>query len=62
MTDDGLTWKEQADALANYVLANQSIEGLTIDENGKTDVVAGVSISIAIYRPSREGTYNGCKW
>lgn len=46
MTDDGLTWKEQADALANYVLANQSIEGLTIDENGKTDVVAGVSISI----------------
>lgn len=46
MTDDGLTWKEQADALANYVLENQSIEGLTIDENGKTDVVAGVSISI----------------
>lgn len=46
MTDDGLTWKEQADALANYVLDNQSIEGLTIDENGKTDVVAGVSISI----------------
>lgn len=46
MTDDGLTWKEQADALANYVLENQSIEGLAVDENGKTDVVAGVSISI----------------
>lgn len=46
MTEDGLTWKEQADALANYVMANQSIEGLTIDDNGKTDVVAGVSISI----------------
>lgn len=46
MTEDGLTWKEQADALANYVMEHQSIEGLTVDENGKTDVVAGVSISI----------------
>lgn len=46
MTEDGPTWKEQADALANYVLENQSIEGLTMDENGETDVVAGVSISI----------------
>lgn len=46
MTEDGLTWKEQADALAAYVLEHQSIEGLTADENGKTDVVAGVSISI----------------
>ncbi|TAH69498.1 MAG: FMN-binding protein [Anaerolineaceae bacterium] len=46
MTEDGLTWKEQADALANYILENQSIEGLTVDENGKTDVVSGVSISI----------------
>jgi len=46
MTEDGLTWKEQADALAQYVIEHQSIEGLTVDENGKTDVVAGVSISI----------------
>lgn len=46
MTDDGPTWKEQADALANYVLEHQSVEGLTVDENGKTDVVSGVSISI----------------
>ena len=41
MTDDGPTWKEQADALANYVLEKQSIDGLTVDENGKTDVVSG---------------------
>lgn len=46
MTEDGLTWKEQADALANYVIEHQSAEGLTVDENGKTDVVAGVSINI----------------
>jgi major membrane immunogen (membrane-anchored lipoprotein) len=46
MTEDGPTWKEQADSLANYVLENQSIEGLTVDENGKTDTVSGVSISI----------------
>ena len=46
MTEDGLTWKEQADALANYVLENQSIEGLTVDENGKTDAISGVSIGV----------------
>ncbi|HPU62951.1 MAG TPA: hypothetical protein PK304_02235 [Mobilitalea sp.] len=46
MTEDGLTWKEQADALAQYVIENQSIEGLAVDENGKTDAIAGVSISI----------------
>jgi len=46
MTEDGLTWKEQADALAQYVIEHQSIEGLVVDENGKTDVIAGVSISI----------------
>jgi len=46
MTEDGLTWKEQADALAAYVIENQSIEGINLDENGKTDTVAGVSISI----------------
>lgn len=46
MTEDGLTWKEQADALAQYVIEHQSVEGLAVDENGKTDAVAGVSISI----------------
>lgn len=46
MTEDGLTWKEQADALAAFVIENQSTEGITIDENGKTDSVAGVSISV----------------
>lgn len=46
MTEDGLTWKEQADALAAYVMEHQSTEGLNTDDNGKTDVVAGVSISI----------------
>ena len=46
MTEDGLTWKEQADALAAYVIENHSIEGINLDENGKTDTVAGVSISI----------------
>ncbi|MBE5966061.1 MAG: FMN-binding protein [Lachnospiraceae bacterium] len=46
MTDDGPTWKEQADALAAYVVEKQSAEGFAVDENGKTDTVAGVSISV----------------
>lgn len=46
MTEDGPTWKEQADALAAFVIQNQSTSGITMDENGKTDAVAGVSISV----------------
>lgn len=46
MTEDGLTWKEQADALAASVIEKQSLEGIVINENGKTDTVAGVSIGI----------------
>ena len=45
MTEDGLTWQEQATALANYVLANQSLD-IPMDDSGKTDAVAGVSVSI----------------
>jgi len=47
MTEDGLLWSEQSDALCAFVVENQSLEGLTtIDEEGHTDVVAGVSIKI----------------
>ena len=46
MTEDGATWFEQAEALAQYVIENQGTTGLTLDESGKTDVVATVSISI----------------
>lgn len=44
MTEDGPAWYEQADALADYVLENQSEEGL-LDESGyASDAVASVSI------------------
>ncbi len=46
MTEDGPTWSAQAEALAAYVLENQATTGITMDENGKTDAVAGVSISV----------------
>ena len=46
MTEDGLNWKEQAEALANALIENQSLSFFTMDEQGKTDVVSGVSISI----------------
>ncbi len=47
MTEDGSIWKEQSEALAKYVIEHQSIEGLTVNEEGKTDVVSGVSINIS---------------
>ena len=44
MTEDGPTWYEQADALAEFVIENQSEEGL-LDESGyASDAVASVSI------------------
>ena len=46
MTEDGLTWKEQAEALAAAVISNQSVECLNLNEQGKTDAVSGVSIYV----------------
>ncbi len=46
MTKDGLTWQEQATALAEYVIKNQSADGIVMDGNGNTDSVTGVSISV----------------
>ena len=46
MTEDGPTWKEQAEALADAVIQNQSLDFLTTDNKGKTDAVSGVSIAV----------------
>lgn len=46
MTEDGLNWKEQAEALAANLIEHQSLEGLGMNEQGKTDVVSGVSIYV----------------
>ena len=50
MTEDGLLWADQADAVQNYVIEHQGLSGLTTNEEGKTDVVSGVSISIASFK------------
>ena len=46
MTEDGPTWKAQAEALAKALIENQSLSFLTTDAEGKTDAVTGVSISV----------------
>ncbi len=46
MTDDGPTWQEQAVAIADFVIQNQSADGIVMNEDGQTDTVAGVSISV----------------
>ena len=50
MTEDGLLWADQADAVQNYVIEHQGLSGLTTNDEGKTDVVSGVSISIASFK------------
>lgn len=47
MVEGNPTWKEQADLLAEFVIENQNAAGLTVDEEGKTDVISGVSIDIS---------------
>lgn len=50
MTEDGLNWAEQSDALCQFVIDNQSLDGLTLtDEDGHTDAVSGVSIKIGSF-------------
>ena len=49
MTEDGPTWAEQSEALAESLIENQSLDFLTTDESGKTDAVAGVSISVSSF-------------
>lgn len=46
MTETGLTWQEQSVALTEYVIANQSLDGLNQDKDGNIDSISGVSISI----------------
>ena len=46
MTEDGLTWKEQAEAMVAALVENQSLEFANLNEQGKTDAVSGVSISV----------------
>ncbi|MBS6160554.1 MAG: FMN-binding protein, partial [Firmicutes bacterium] len=46
MTENGPTWKEQVEAMAAALVENQSLEFAKLDEQGKTDAVSGVSISV----------------
>lgn len=46
MTADGLTWAAQSEALAKYVMEHNSVKDLTVNDEGKTDVISGVSINI----------------
>lgn len=48
MTDDGPIWKDQVNELAAYVIENQDEDnkGVNIDDEGKTDSLATVSIEV----------------
>lgn len=46
MTEDGPTWKAQADALAAYVIEHQNIDNLADESGYATDAIASVSINV----------------
>ena len=47
MSETGMLWNEQADALATFLVENEfDITKVTLDENGNTDAVTGVSIKV----------------
>jgi major membrane immunogen (membrane-anchored lipoprotein) len=46
MTEDGATWYEQAQLLAQNVIENQGVSALEMNADGKTDAIASVSITI----------------
>lgn len=41
-----LTWQEQAMAITDFLIQNQSAEAITLNAEGKTDAVTGVTISV----------------
>ena len=45
MTESGPLWSEQSASLAEYVIQNQTTEGL-MNAEGKCDAIASVSIHI----------------
>lgn len=48
-------WYQQAEALEKYVVDNQGIDKLKLDEDGKTDAISGCTIKIdALYSAINE--------
>ena len=46
MTEDGPTWKAQADAVGRYVIEHQKVNGLANQDGYATDAVSTVSINV----------------
>lgn len=46
MPGGGLTWQEQAMVITDFLIQNQSADSITLNAEGKTDAVTGVSISV----------------
>ncbi|MGB8454826.1 MAG: FMN-binding protein [Anaerocolumna sp.] len=46
MPDSNLTWQEQALAITDFLIQNQSADTITMDGEGKTDAITGVTISV----------------
>ena len=46
MTDNGPTWKAQADSVGKYVIEHQKVEGLANPEGYATDAISTVSINV----------------
>ena len=49
-SEAGKEWYEQVNLIENKVIQNQGIEFMTLNEDGKTDTIAGVTMKVnALY-------------
>lgn len=56
-----LEWFEQVEALEKYVIANQGIDNLKLDNDGKTDTVSGCTIKVDALYKALEDALNKAK-
>ena len=57
----GKEWYEQVNLIENKVLENQNISFITLDENGKTDAIAGVTMKVNALYKALENALNDAK-
>jgi len=57
----GKEWYEQVNLIENKVLENQDISFITLDENGKTDAIAGVTMKVNALYKALENALNDAK-
>lgn len=60
-SEAGKEWYEQVNLIEAKVIENQGISFMTIDEKGKTDTIAGVTLQVGALYKALENALNSAK-